>query len=823
MSKWEILVPEPADVVNLITNPSIEKGTTGWATNGTNTIAKSSVESLFGSYSLLSTWVDNTVLFRTTSLTLTAVQHYFSIWVKLDSSWDGGNISVAISGFTNAVTNLAGTSTSTIGEWVRLEISFTPDAGDLTGTITIQTDSAPSSSATGKSYGDAALLTLSSYLLRYFDGDSDGAYWTGARHASTSTLKANDRAGGRWRDLYDIYGFLIDYEDGSGMPPVRNVSVGRGVVDGQSFQRAIALPRVLRLRGSITGSDVADYHVQRRALLDLVKPQRTREQPFRLRYNAADVNKILQVRYDNGFQVRGPQVAAERIPLQLIAYDPFLKQEGEKSEAIGPTGQTVTVAVAKINGQWTNFGPPNAAGSYIDAADVLYENPSSIYYCGDFENFDNIAAADYIVHWNGSAWEAVGAPKGGSTTISGMEKMVLHPDGTLYVVGTFTTLADVTNADYIAYWDGSSWNALGTPASGATFGNIQSVAIHPITGDIYVSGSFTSLAGVTDADYIAYWDVSASAWKALATNEGMNAYVTDIAFDAQGNLYATGNFTMAGTTSANRIAMWDGSSWTAYGTGLNGAGVTLVVLPNGNVVVGGAFTTLDGVTVNRIAEFGPPFDSDDFYLNPLGSGLDSSCLELAYYDGLLYAGGSFSTAGGLDLAQAIATWNGSSWGQLDIDLPGTPQVGAIEVNSTGIYLGTNADGTAYYSSTTTVTNSGSERAYPVITVERSGGSDATLQSIINETTGKQLLFDLNLLDGEKYIIDLRPGRRRMFAQTSTSFSSEGGDRWRIQPQSDVAEFFLESGDNLINAYVSPAAASNVACFIRWQDTYWGVD
>ena len=38
----------------------------------------------------------------------------------------------------------------------------------------------------------------------------------------------------------------------------------------------------------------------------------------------------------------------------------------------------------------------------------------------------------------------------------------------------------------------------------------------------------------------------------------------------QGPLYAGGAFTMAGGGAANGLAQWDGSSWSALGSGMNG-------------------------------------------------------------------------------------------------------------------------------------------------------------------------------------------------------------------------------------------------------------
>ena len=63
---------------------------------------------------------------------------------------------------------------------------------------------------------------------------------------------------------------------------------------------------------------------------------------------------------------------------------------------------------------------------------------------------------------------------------------------------------------------------------------------------------------------IARWD--GSAWSALGS--GMNSTVKALAFDNSGNLYAGGYFTTAGGETVNRIAKWDGSAWSALGSGV---------------------------------------------------------------------------------------------------------------------------------------------------------------------------------------------------------------------------------------------------------------
>ena len=56
-------------------------------------------------------------------------------------------------------------------------------------------------------------------------------------------------------------------------------------------------------------------------------------------------------------------------------------------------------------------------------------------------------------------------------------------------------------------------------------------------------------------------------------------------------LYAGGFFTTAGSdTNANYIAQWNGSSWSALGSGMNGI-VDALAVSGGTLYAGGSFTT----------------------------------------------------------------------------------------------------------------------------------------------------------------------------------------------------------------------------------------
>jgi hypothetical protein len=67
------------------------------------------------------------------------------------------------------------------------------------------------------------------------------------------------------------------------------------------------------------------------------------------------------------------------------------------------------------------------------------------------------------------------------------------------------------------------------------------------------------------------------------------------------DVYVGGLFTMAGGTAANYIAKWNGSAWSALGSGLNNQIRALAVLGS-DVYAGGCFTTAGGKVSAYVAK-----------------------------------------------------------------------------------------------------------------------------------------------------------------------------------------------------------------------------
>jgi len=72
-----------------------------------------------------------------------------------------------------------------------------------------------------------------------------------------------------------------------------------------------------------------------------------------------------------------------------------------------------------------------------------------------------------------------------------------------------------------------------------------------------------------------------------------NGNVVGMALLANGDLAAGGDFTAVGTVAANRVARWDGNTWSALGSGTDPPVTALAPLANGGLVVGGLAATFD--------------------------------------------------------------------------------------------------------------------------------------------------------------------------------------------------------------------------------------
>ena len=313
---------------------------------------------------------------------------------------------------------------------------------------------------------------------------------------------------------------------------------------------------------------------------------------------------------------------------------------------------------------------------------ALAVSGSTLYAGGYFTTAGGIAA-NYIAQWNGSSWSALGS---GWMEQPGVYALAVS-GSTLYAGGYFTT-AGGSAANYIAQWNGSSWSALGSGMGGDDGDEYPYVLALAVSGStLYAGGSFTTAGGITAND-IAQWN--GTSWSALGSGMGSDfSFATVYALAVSGStLYAGGDFTTAGGIPANDIAQWNGSSWSALGSGMN-SDVDALAVSGSTLYAGGDFTTAGSTrqlhcAMEREQLVGPRFGDEQLI----------GVYALAVSGSTLYAGGNFTTAGG-SAANYIAQWNGSSWSALGSGMNG--DVSALAVSGSTLYAGgdfTTAGGSA---------------------------------------------------------------------------------------------------------------------------------
>jgi hypothetical protein len=800
MGYWSVVTPKAA--TNLVTNPSLEGvggagATTGYTAVG-GSIATSSAQRKYGLRSLAVTPTAGTtdgVYYGTVSLT-SGTTYTASCWVR-------GVLGVAYKiYFANTSGTLKGTATTFTGtgDWQRVEVSW---ACDSTTTYRIYITK-NSHASTGVFYCDGLQCEADTAATTYIDGTQEGCEWTGTPHASTSTRDGQSRAGGSIINL-STYGVNVMAEMGIGAPGAQHWVQEQALLDGATFQGRRTLPRTIDLVCQLKGDNYAGLFSLRKDLWDALKPDLVRDdQPFWLAYSGANSAKdgLIRVVYDSGLELGNPEMWLEEFTVRFIAYDPNWYEWGNDAIALSTT-QSVADAdliIRRIDGVWSALGSGMATSGTVYA--IVKGINGEIYAVGYFTTAGGVTVNN-VAKWSDGAWSALGATPG---VDSYAYCAAVAPNGDLYVGGAFANAGGGAAAN-IAKWNGSTWSALGSGMNG----NVLGLAFDQ-SGNLYAVGAFTT-AGGTTVNRVAKWD--GSTWSALGATPGVGAQANAVAISPDNEVYVGGQFTTAGGSAANYIAVWDGSAWSALGSEVNNYVYTLAFGPDGTLYAGGIFTTAGGITVGHIASW------NGSAWKAMGSGTSGGANEVRWIKvsetGLVYLSGIFTEAGGITIADRIAVWNGSTYGHLPVNLPGSATVFSVLPDGDDLYLGFNSSGSAITEAATATTNSGTRQAYPVLKVYRSGGTTAVLETLENVTTRKRLWLNYALQSGELLTIDLRPGKRSVK-------SSMYGDVWRaLLRNSDFSDFTLLPGSNSISAFVSTSGSPTVTAWMEWQTTHWGAD
>jgi HYR domain-containing protein len=352
--------------------------------------------------------------------------------------------------------------------------------------------------------------------------------------------------------------------------------------------------------------------------------------------------------------------------------------------SFGQAGGASASRIARWNGtSWTTLG--SGINGTVHAL-LVHDDGSgpALYAGGIFSRAGGNTEVNSIARWNGTSWAKLG--NGVGSVIYALAAYDAGAGPALYAGGSFA----VGTFFRLARWNGSSWSGLGSPITGT----IQALrTFDDGTGSkLWVGGNFHDFGGSPGNSLVLY---DGSTWQAVGSgmhSEDLSPDVTDVlAFcthdDGDGTaLIVGGRFSDADGHDVNNVAKRVGSSFTGFGTGLDGSVRAAAMYDDGTgpaLYAGGDFVTAEGVTLNHVGKW------DGSQWTPLDGGVDGNVHVLLVHDDgsgpALFAGGDFVTAGGATVSR-IAKWNGTSWAELDrgVSLGG---VRALAVHNGQLYAG----------------------------------------------------------------------------------------------------------------------------------------
>jgi len=315
----------------------------------------------------------------------------------------------------------------------------------------------------------------------------------------------------------------------------------------------------------------------------------------------------------------------------------------------------------------------------------ILEYKGVLYAGGAFMKAGSVEPANCIAQWNGAVWDSVN---------QGMFGFSSHGIMPVYSLQVYNGNLIAGGGNLLLQWNGVAWSALGPNPlffyrKGSSLSNTSICTLNIYNGNLIVGGGFDSIPG-SYVNNIVYWN--GSTWNTLGSGlTGIGSFSYPVSVNTlvvyNGNLYAAGHFDSAGGSPARNIAMWNGTSWSAVGTGING-GVSTLSVYNSNLYAGGYFDSAGGRSVHNIAMW------DGTNWSPVGGVMSKNgyVAALTSFEGDLYAGGVFDTIGGVS-ANLIAYWNGSNWHAIGQGLKGYnyKAVYSIYGYNTAIYVGGSFD------------------------------------------------------------------------------------------------------------------------------------
>lgn len=349
--------------------------------------------------------------------------------------------------------------------------------------------------------------------------------------------------------------------------------------------------------------------------------------------------------------------------------------------------------------QWNGSSWSDVGGGGPDSGqvyDMLWWD-ADLYVVGEFQDVDAVYFGS-IARWDGAAWNMlsgggdVGLVSNGPGPNGTGYALKLFDDGTgekMYVCGPFHQVGGLGQVYHIARWTGSVWEKVG--GGWPDQDDLRCMAVYDVapmvgeegeSGEDLDDGAGAQLYIGGDGTFIR-WDGAAWATVAEPFDGGIHAMAV-----FRGELYVGGTFDAfdAGVWSAGgRVVRYETEGDDAplfVGLGAMNGAVRALAFHDGALLAAGSFTVADGADVHRIARWREmPNPADAAWQSVVQ--LSATARALAVSGDDIYAGGDFTSAGGIAAHRFVRIRNGLPQGVGGLNGP----VYALRIDGSELLIG----------------------------------------------------------------------------------------------------------------------------------------
>jgi len=307
---------------------------------------------------------------------------------------------------------------------------------------------------------------------------------------------------------------------------------------------------------------------------------------------------------------------------------------------------TVQNRIARLNVDGTldsSFDPGSGASDNVFTISI--QSDGKIIIGGYFTSY-NGTARDRIARLNvDGTLDATFNPGTGAN--GGVVTTSIQSDGKIIIGGEFTSY-NGTARDHIARLNvDGTLDSTFDPGTG-TDGNVVYATSIQSDGQLIIGGNFTTYNG-TARNNIARLNVDGTLDSSFDPGTGANDIVRTTSIQSDGQLIIGGDFNLYNGTARNRIARLnvDGTLDSSFdpGTGANSLVLTTSIQSDDKIIIGGQFTAYNGAARNKIARLNADGTLDATFNPGTGANADVSTTSIQS-DGQLIIGGAFTTYNG---------------------------------------------------------------------------------------------------------------------------------------------------------------------------------